>query len=148
MIVRRGSDEGGDASYHSVTMVTARAARSEALSAYNCWGATPPAYCLELPQGEGGVSASAWSVRADDRRRCSSHLVPTGVTLSSSPSAEHGCSCKLASLSTGFILTPATVRHILGTVALGALASFWKYLLKTAAGRVALGSIDSESVAD
>ena len=40
-IVRRGSDEGDDASYHSVTMVTARAPGSETLSAHSCWGATP-----------------------------------------------------------------------------------------------------------
>lgn len=83
-----------------------------------------------------------------DRKRCSSHFIPVGVTISSSPSAEHRYNCKLTSLLTDFVLTLATVKHIQRMMALRPLCRFWKYLLKTAAGPVALGSVDSKSIAD
>ena len=64
--MRRGSDEGDGASYRGVTMVTARPLGVKpCLHTVAGLPALPAAYWLELPRGEGGVSASAWRFRAN-----------------------------------------------------------------------------------
>ena len=60
-IMRRGSDGADDVAHCRVTMVIARAQGSETLYAYDRWvPPLSPLYWPELPQGGGGVSASAW----------------------------------------------------------------------------------------
>ena len=104
-----------------------------------------PSSWPQLPRGGAECPRQLHISVQTDMRKCASHSIPMDVMICVSPRAKHRYNCKFTSLSTNFIMTLVTVKHILMTVALRTLARFWKYLLKTAAAQVALGSVGSES---